>query len=1423
MLGGYADGRVMTREGRLRFGDQVVAVDKALLDTGASHGNYAGKSLIDRLVGVEVKPCSHRVKLGDGSTLVHINEYVTVEVQILDDEENLTEPMFVDFYVMPELGSEVIIGIHEILGNFYDIFTTILERARARQPAVRVERLYQLYNNCKNELCSPEPSRKKLKAYGNEAKQIGSWYHRHKLRIQQDKFHTQTERVGTDGRMFSVVSSTRFGTAYADDSVERLSEIVQQLKDFPIGQVLEAWSMPTESCPEEDETPDALAMGAHWLRYLEVPVAESREEYRQLLQTNISPDMLAAAPRVMDIMTSDDAIECFAPSRWDGLKVPPIQLDVIPGMPASIQTKARPIRPDLYAHAKKEFDRLAQYFYETDREKCTSPIASPLVIAPKATAPHIRFCGDYRGVNSYIKIPKHPIPVVQHELAKAAQFKVFLDLDMANSFHQIPLSEEASQLLSVQTPWGLVRPKFLPEGVGPASGMLQSIVKEIFNYQDFPDWTIVIFDNFLVLADDYEDAANKLEKVIKRCREFGVVLKMKKSFIGFDKVTFFGYEVTHGQWKLSDSRKAAIDALPFPKSKKEMQSFLGASLFFHNHVPDYSQWSAKLYEMTHDHFSWDPGTWQYDYLGHFERFKTCIKDACELYFPRYDLPWVVRCDASEYAVGAILFQILTLEDGTVQHQPIAFSSKRFSDPATKWDAYKREAFAIYHAVQSFSWYLRGKSFVVETDHRNLQWIETSLSPIVCRWRALLQAFDFVIRHIPGRDNKVADWMSRPAIVTTTTHIGISSSSEGAPIHTPLGASSTSDDTANSNPRSSTSEPDTCSAVEVAPASVCVFELPDFVFSQLKPLVQDVDASDPNYHNTNQPSITVTTSSQDVSSPVERSLDSVLQEVHGGRHLHFGASHTWHLAKQLYPRAKISIQAVRDYVRECPLCQKTRQTGIKGLAPQTLSLKPDTYRRTIGVDHVSVSPTDKHGNNCIILLVEHFSHYPYLYPSNNYTAETVAITLFKHYLNGGLFDQIASDPGSAFMADVVRQLNNWFGIRHKVSLVERHESNGCEATGREVLRHLKTLVMDERHYDNWSGDTVLPWIAYMLANHPTEETGGYTPFELKYGTLDATYFRLPSTLKLAPGERAHALIKELNDNLQHIRSKSLEFQRKLAEERKAKDKNVSQYEAGDLVLLSAKEKPSDHLETKLSPNWLGPYQVISQVKNDVTMKHIVLHTEIVRHVSRLKPFFGTYEDAIQIARHDQHQYYIVSINFFTGNPFVRTSMSFNVTFDDGTITMPYGDDLRKSQQFDQYINALPILFPLRFPAKVAQKEVRKMELLAITTVGPTTDAYVDFRIYDGNSSTWFDSLGLPNQEKPYITAITFTKWHNKTHREIEAVVPFFGPTHPKYKLILTAYDVMAYVHLDCDYWNTILIDPGYTSGDDKNIHRKLLRL
>ena len=619
---------------------------------------------------------------------------------------------------------------------------------------------------------------------------------------------------------------------------------------------------------------------------------------------------------------------------------------------------------------------------------------------------------------------------------------------MTNSFHQIPIDDFSSNLLSVSSPWGLFRPKFLPEGVGPASGILQSIVRSIF--ADFDDWIIVIFDNFLVLASDYQDAVDKLEKVLHRCRTKGLVLKMKKSWIGTDVVTFFGYEIHPGSWQLSDSRKSAISAMIFPTSQKQMQSFLGAANFFHTHIPNFASWASSLYECTATTFNWDPSTWKTDYKNLFELFKVAITKSVTLHFPDYSLPWVIRSDSSDHAVGAVLFQEYTDTNGTLIHQPIAFASHKYSGAAVNWDTFKQEAYALYFAVTQFSYYLRGKPFLLETDHRNLVWIETSQVPIVVRWRVLLQNFIFQIKHIPGKDNTVADWLSRMYPIPSTTHS--------------LSASTTT------------------------------------------------------------PTVT-----------------EMFNAVHGGRSLHNGAKRTYLTLCKRFPGHGIPLRVIQDLVTECPVCQKDRlpmHPIPNSEVRETIFHRP----RSIGIDHVSVTPPDEDGYIGLLLIVELDAKFPQAYPVRDYTAYTAATVLFEHYCTFGSYDTMYSDPGSAFTSNILDHLNRWIGIPHCVSLIGRHESNGTEHVNALFIGHLRRLVHDDRFTNSWASDTVLPLINHALMTMPNTEIGGLSPVELKFGTRDLPRFNLPPPL--LPGHTYCVLVKALDVNLAIGRSITPSYQQQL---------------------------------------------------------------------------------------------------------------------------------------------------------------------------------------------------------------------------------------------------------------------------------------
>ena len=305
---------------------------------------------------------------------------------------------------------------------------------------------------------------------------------------------------------------------------------------------------------------------------------------------------------------------------------------------------------------------------------------------------------------------------------------MFLDLDLTNSFHQIPLGENTRQKLAVQTPWGLVEPMLLPEGVSPASGYLQKYVMKMFS--DFSTWCICIFDNVLILAHDHADALSKLTMFLERCAQHNVILKFAKTWLGFLIVKFFGYQVEPGKYGLDAERKDEMMKFPMPTSQKSMQRFLGAALFFKNFIPNFSELTAPLHDMAHQNFDWNRASWAKDYPKAFEQVKKALVDSTVLHFPDYELEWIMRVDASEVAVGSVLFQIRKVDGKEDSHEVIGFASKKFSEQAFRWDMFKKEGYAIFFAVKHFAYYLRGKPLVLETDHRNLLWIEKSEAPIV---------------------------------------------------------------------------------------------------------------------------------------------------------------------------------------------------------------------------------------------------------------------------------------------------------------------------------------------------------------------------------------------------------------------------------------------------------------------------------------------------------------------------------------------------------------------------------------------------------------------------------------------------------------------------------------------------------------------
>ena len=1063
------------------------------------------------------------------------------------------------------------------------------------------------------------------------------------------------------------------------------------------------WTAPL--CEEEKMIPEPASFQN--IFFLEASYEDSLKQFLEDLPSRIDPEF----NRTTEVFQylSREAVDVFVPRSWDGIAGVEVELDFDPAMPSRIRPAPRKIPAAVADAAKKEFDRMCGYMYRPS----TSPISSPLVVAPKATAPYVRLCGDYRVINRFVLMFNYPIPDPKTELHRVAMFSVYIDLDMKNAFHGIKLKWLTSRILSVQTPYGQFEPIFLPEGVSPASLILMAIMYDIF--VDYMEWMIVIFDNMLILAHNYEDAFQKLVKVIERCKEKNIILKLSKSRFGVKEVEFFGYVCSGGAYSLSQGRINEVTAIPFPSGGnkvRKMQQFLGAAMYFRPFIYQFSEKSTKLHQMTHKDFNWDKSKWTEDYEAIFNSFKDDIAHSFTLYHPDYGLPWFLYVDASDEAVGGVLIQLVN----ETEQQVIAFVSKKFTPTAKRWSTIEKECFAMFYSVQKLQYYLFMKKFTLLTDHNNLLWMESSHVPKIVRMRIYLQNFSFDLIHVKGKENVFADWLSRMY-------------------------------------------PEDDAAVDMDMLRLC-FSMED--------------------------------------SPEDRAdggVDATIAKVHNSRMGHHGVQRTWLLLNKHVPGHGIPIRIVQDYVSRCVWCQKVRNTLASTLAGPIRAIVPEHTRHMCGYDTLYVEK-DKLGRQYLHVFKFIPSRLVFLYPAETLTAENLATAMFVCFTTYGVTDILITDPGSNIDSQTVDVLMRWMGIRLRMSLVGRHQSNMVERSHRETLRFLSTLVNEERIRDRWSEPHVLATIQFLLNSEASHETS-LSPFEYTFGSEDRQYFRLPEVMENK--DLADKYVQTLNDNLRLIREVAKGVQESFQKGRKESNPNagVNSYLVGDMVLVN--EEGLDNRKGKLSCKFSGPYIITSTHKADISCKHIVTGKVRTVHMEHLKPYFGSKEEAYKAALTDDNQYVIRMIHTYMGDPELRSEMKFRVEFEDGDIRwLPFNQDLATSAPFVAFCSSKPELEPLTHTVEEWRKQKKVINAEGVQGVEPGDTCYVDLRAWGWG---YLENTGLPDiLDNIYVVPCKYVKWTSQKKLKIDVKCELFDQLFE-----WAAVDVNAYGRQLAVTDNMILVD------------------
>jgi hypothetical protein len=432
---------------------------------------------------------------------------------------------------------------------------------------------------------------------------------------------------------------------------------------------------------------------------------------------------------------------------------------------------------------------------------------------------------------------------------------------------------------------------------------------------------------------------------------------------------------------------------------------------------------------------------------------------------------------------------------------------------------------------------------------------------------------------------------------------------------------------------------------------------------------------------------------------------------------------------------VPIKKVAEMVDECAVCQKFRLGLRDQLTPISRVLKPGHHRSTVGLDTLTMTPKSEEGYCAIVTMVNHHTHFVHLYPVKAYDAIGVANAMMSYVGYFGLFDELASDPGSDLMSEAVRELNAWLGLRHKVSLVDVHTSNGCENTNKMIITHLSALVNDLRMKERWSDPKVLSLIQFHF-NSSLSSEAGVEPFKATFGNADEIYYRLDP--KLAVKDSQSGYVRELDESLKLIRQLSKEHQEEIKKKRVNEALKPNQFAIGDLVLKSVRSPTKHWKPQKLGPAFTGPWVVKHVNVNDYTCEHIIQGTRGCFHVSMIKPYFGSEDMARKAALLDFDQYETVAIHNYVGEPTSRRTLEFQVEYADGDILWKtWDEDLFNCEAYLTFCRTRPEMWSCALTVEVARKERMALNRAPIQNLSTGDELYVDLRAL---GAMWYNGYG-----------------------------------------------------------------------------------
>lgn len=840
------------------------------------------------------------------------------------------------------------------------------------------------------------------------------------------------------------------------------------------------------------------------------------------------------------------------------------QIELLPGSSPPYRPTFR-MSPLELQEVKKQVDELLE---QGKIQLSKSPYGSPVLFVKKKEG-NLRMCIDYRALNKLTIKNKYPLPRIDELLDRLNGAKYFTKIDLRSGYHQVRIAEKDIEKTAFNTRYGHYEFLVLPFGLCNAPATFMHLMNEMFKpYLD--SFAIVYIDDILIYSRTLEEHKQHVRKILETLRKNKLYAKKEKCEMFRTEISFLGHRISgDGIAMEADKVKSVLD-WPVPANADDIHKFLGLAGYYRKFIKNFSGISAPLSSLLAKEVRFK---WTEHQQKAFDALKHAVTTAPILALPDPSLPYTIKTDASDFAIGAELSQ---------NGRPIAYMSHKLKYNERNYATHEKEQLAIITALTDWRHYVLGTHITIETDHCSLKYLQTQpmLSQRQARWQEILSQFEpFEIVYKPGKQNVVADALSRRVDHQLST---LSSNVTNGLFKLIRDGYDADDDYKR-------------------------------IITKLKSgetVVNRVLSNGIIYNYNNQ--ICVPNNNQIKQLIFNEHHDGILAA-------HAGFDKTYQsIARTFYWTGM--YEETKNYVASCLPCQqnKSRNSNKLGLL-QPLPIPIQKWSQ-VSMDFITQLTKTKRGYDAIIVIVDKLTKMAHFIPTTTTVSATQVATLFMNEIvrYHGLPSSIVSDRDARFTSSFWKSLWKLCGTKLNMSTAFHPETDG------QTERMNRTLEQMLRSYVNYKSND---WDEYLVAceiayNNHVQSSTGYSPYYLNNGYNIKLPVNMNGSIppEQSSNETANIMIQRMNNDLEKAKQHLVQAQQKQIKYANQHRQFIT-FDVNDQVLLSTQNLNTNNRSPKLLPKFIGPFTISKKLSDVVYELNLPSNFRVhpVFHVSKLKKF------------------------------------------------------------------------------------------------------------------------------------------------------------------------------------------------------------